>query len=184
MIESAGSIQTIKSFLDGDEFRAYLAGLDLDAARDAISKAKRANNPDGQIWSAVNHLESAHQKNRKTYNKGVTPLLPAYETMEIIDALSLDMEVLCLMAMCYRLLRENRLCQETLDEVGELHKRHAEAWKFVDDTYPKVAYKVITIFADPRTYASLFRRYILGKQPPVGVSPEQLRELRSKLVKS
>lgn len=116
LIDAASTVTSLRDFILGGNFAELFADAELAAAKEALRKSNLARNPQGQVWSAVNHLETAHhayQKEHKSKDRPWDSMGAAthYAVMRNKDAYSLT-----LMATCYAFLKEKSLCRQALDE--------------------------------------------------------------------
>ena len=108
-------LQTLQSFVLSGDISKILIDPELAAARDAFAKAKIADEPRAQIWSAINHLEAAHQRLNAIHSDDTWLTTPDRLTFKQRMA-EKDRFVLCLMATCYRALDELELCRDVLGQ--------------------------------------------------------------------
>jgi hypothetical protein len=59
LVAAAKSANSIVSFVEGGALASAFAGIGIQLAKDALSKASHAKDKRAQVWSAINHLESA-----------------------------------------------------------------------------------------------------------------------------
>ncbi|WP_406326802.1 hypothetical protein [Streptomyces sp. NBC_00203] len=105
--------QTVRGFIEGGPLTDALADLGLEAALDALGKSPDARDRRSQVWSAVNHLEAANAAYSSVVNKRgkfLTWTAPAH--LELV--VNRRRYILCLMAICYRYLEEEKLCHQAL----------------------------------------------------------------------
>src|SRR5262245_1042789 len=108
------NISALKEFVTKGELGTCIGEIEFQAAREALSKAKIASDPAGQLWSAVNHLETAHHALSSQYkNRGAF-----YDSMakrfKMDIAAATDRRGLFYMAICYSCLGEWRLALRAL----------------------------------------------------------------------
>lgn len=147
LVAAAENAASVRAFIEGAEFQEMLAaigGVELDAARDALKKRKHARDPRQQVWSAVNHLETAHVAFRRGCQSKTRKYLAGTRWSRACD---LDVITLCLMALCYRYLGEAEL----------MHRAISDAWKAYNiqhDAHPATIFvQVASTFVNPVTYA-------------------------------
>lgn len=121
LLALAQNAQKLYQAITTGEIAEMLTDNDLAAARDAFRKVQLAEDREAQIWSAVNHLESAHSKllslchNKRAYISSTNQFLRRMEEK--------DRYVLCVMACCYFVLQEKKLCLETLEMAEAIPER-------------------------------------------------------------
>ena len=102
LINNIRTISLLKTYVFNGSLAEVLTDSELNAAREAMDKAKRAADKRSQIWSAVNHLEAVHARLEKEYKKGAIISWGKYQYAERMR--DKDQWVLSLMATCYRAL--------------------------------------------------------------------------------
>ena len=112
LIGLAQNLYKLQHAVRTGEIEEILSDSDLEAARDAFRKVSLANDRTAQIWSAVNHLESAHSKIRSAYYKKKSYVLG--KAMFLDRMQKKDRYVLCVLSICYYFLGEKKLCIQSL----------------------------------------------------------------------
>jgi hypothetical protein len=106
---------TAVKFVEGGPLAEALAELNMNSAISALNKAQNARDKRAQVWSAVNHLESAQSalESKLCGGRGTAQwVLRAHNW----DTLRLKRcYVLALMAICYRYLEEEKLAQQAIE---------------------------------------------------------------------
>ena len=112
------TLASLKRYVEKGGLASDLAQLDLEAAATALKKSEMAQDPASQMWSAINHLESAETKYLSLYTDKV--FARAAWNNEVRNEYWSDLvKVRLLMAACYLYLGETRLCLSALDSVRD-----------------------------------------------------------------
>jgi hypothetical protein len=114
---------TAARFVEGGPLAEGLAALGLSAALTSMDKAATADDKRSQIWSAINHLESAQAA---LESKLLGPRGKTQAMLRGGNFLVLKMKrqyVLALMAICYRYLGEEDLAQQAIER-GRYNPHH------------------------------------------------------------
>jgi len=114
LLKNIGTLKRLKDYVFNGDIVEVMADDELAAAREAIDKAKIAADQKSQIWSAINHLEAAHQRLKRTYygKTSWSPPTALYRQRMVYK----DQWVLCLMAVCYRAVDDVAPCRRVLNE--------------------------------------------------------------------
>lgn len=120
LFAAARSVAQLERFLSQGEVTQLLVDPLMNAARDAFGKVPSAADPRQQLWSAVNHLESAHHTLRVVYGNAWPIQLLASRLVYLGRMAHKDRLVLCLMACCYRVLSERKLCESAIAEADKV----------------------------------------------------------------
>lgn len=154
------SLQALRIFIMEGGVVEILADTDLAAARTAFAKIRHAKNPHQQLWSSINHLEVAHERFRRIYHGKNSLFIQGSVYFERIS--HKDRFVLCLMASCYKLLGEDTLCRQSLDQAAAIDDERF--WSLGGGGVGDLVVGIL----DPRTYRELYVR-ITGQNFKVDV---------------
>jgi hypothetical protein len=119
------SAERLRQAVTTGEIAEIISDAELEAARQALLKVNVAVEPKQQIWSAINHLEAAHERLKRIYSSKWGILTS--KRLQMLRMLEKDRFVLCLMASCYFVLDEMTLCRKALDEAEEADVGGADA---------------------------------------------------------
>jgi hypothetical protein len=108
----------LKAFVESDDFATILADIECQAASAAIRNSKNAVDARAQIWSAVNHLETAYTAtlHRVKALLSTHTITPDSLTGVLGDKLRCYK---CMLAICYAALGEAQLCKQALADAWE-----------------------------------------------------------------
>jgi hypothetical protein len=170
LFEVVSTARGLRDYILNGEMASLLGELELTAAQEALNKATLARDPESQVWSAVNHLESAHVGFRSTY-KGQGRWYHSAATRCAQEvAAAKDRWVLCLMACCYKLLGEPKLCLKALELAEEAH--------VFGETEPVLStFTIMFQVWDPRLW---YHSYLGNKVPHL--TPTDVLNLRNRLL--
>jgi len=108
--------KSLDDFID-NELGEALCDVNLHAAAEALKKSSSASDKKSQIWSVINHLESAEASISSSYynrfNSGTSP----YGAENNLAKLKY---ILTLMAICYMRVSEEELAGRTLYKIRTL----------------------------------------------------------------
>lgn len=147
LLSAAKDVKALYVFIMEGDVIEIIIDAELGAAKTAFFKIKHANSPDQQLWSAINHLEAAHERLRRTYHGKTAALIEGGAYLERMA--NKDRFTLCLMASCYKILGEETLCRRALDEAKQIDEERPLS------TYSNVMQVPLTLL-DPRTYRELY----------------------------
>lgn len=145
LLAAIKTAKALEEFIRKGELADVISDVELASAKTALEKSKIANNPNAQVWSAINHLETAHQALLKSY-KGKGTFYDMMATRFKMDiAAKKDRWVLTLMAICYKFLGELELCKSAIEETKHAHTE--------DEVAPVISY-ILTVpqILDPRVW--------------------------------
>ena len=111
LINAIKTLNTLKSFVFSGDIAKIIIDPELLAAKEAFEKVKFASDPKQQIWSAINHLEAAHNRLKEIYSRDSYLMDQLTFKERMVEK---DKWALCLMATCYKAVDEIDLCQKTL----------------------------------------------------------------------
>ena len=108
--------RTAAGFVEGGPLGEALAELELAAARSALEKAPEARDRNAQVWSVVNHLESAQAaiESKLVGWRGAGHL--AVRGANFMRLAMRREQILAVMAVCYIYLGENELARRAVDD--------------------------------------------------------------------
>jgi hypothetical protein len=161
---------TAARFVEGGPLADGLAALNVSAAITSMDKAATAHDKRSQIWSAINHLESAEAalESKLLGWRGKTHFMVRSGNFLLLKV-KRDY-VLAFMAICYRYLGEENLAQQAIER-GR-HNPHS-------DLGPgPIAVGAITglTMLDFLRYEEMGRKYIVDwdrfELPPRGLPPQ------------
>jgi hypothetical protein len=118
LLGAAANVQSIVEFITGGQFVKTLQAVgyaEYTAAIDALLKLPYAKDSRSVVWSAVNHLESAHAMFRRLY-KEAGFIREALDGTGLNEPMLKDVLTLSLMSICYRYLGEKELMLRAIDE--------------------------------------------------------------------
>lgn len=126
---------------------------ELAAAKDAFRKVPMALDAKQQVWSAINHLEAAHERLKAVYFGRGAPFF--YGDQHYFARLSQkDRYILCFMACCYNFPGEAALCEDALAAADAIEWRRCFGWTIWPTKgsfiYPRAAGEVIRSFFSPQ----------------------------------
>jgi hypothetical protein len=153
IMASLKAARTIGAFVETGQLEAALSDIGMAAAVNALQKVPHADQRNMPVWSAVNHLEGAEAALVAALRRRAKLIFWANPLRgEVLD--EKRKYVLCLMAICYRYLREEQLALQALERAGEevnedpfdmANERLLNTWGFL-------------LLVNPLTYIGLARR--------------------------
>ena len=117
-VKAAG---TVVRFIEGGPLAEGLAELNIAAAATDLDKARTARDKRAQVWSAVNHLESAEAALSSTV-VGRPGQVQFALRMVNVNLLKRKLDYTrALMAVCYRYLGEEELARQAIERGRHRH---------------------------------------------------------------
>ena len=135
LVVAAKTARTVVKFVEGGPLGDALTELNMTAAATALRKAGDAEDKRAQVWSAVNHLESAEAAIEKQLQR---KRLAALNPQRFGKVMSKYQFIKGLMAICYRYLDEEALAEQALANAKNPPK-------FVHEFYSEVAYGLVLV---------------------------------------
>lgn len=158
LVNAAINLETLRKFVLEGNLHEMIADADLMAARDALEKRKLANNPDDQIKSAINHMESAIGNYKQILKKEVTIFSSLYKFRLLHDISNKCVLTFCLMAICCKLVGEEELCIKAFEHAKEYLNgpiKTSAAKKFHSTIFWPLA--IVPQLLDPRVWRQHFK---------------------------
>jgi hypothetical protein len=115
---SLKAVKTIADFVETGQLEEALSDIGMAAAVNALQKVPHTDQPGMQVWSAVNHLEGAEAALTAALRRRAKLMFWA-NPLRQDDLEEKRRYVLCLMAICYRYLRQEQLALQALERVFE-----------------------------------------------------------------
>jgi hypothetical protein len=114
LFDAVRTATSVIAFIEGGGLEADLGALELKAALAGLQSAKIASDRRAQIWSVVNHLETADVSLSDAISRHdiVTLAVRSYARDTDVGKLFL---VRCIMAACYFYLKERELFERSID---------------------------------------------------------------------
>lgn len=144
---------SIMTFVEESGYDA-LFFTELNAARNALSKASLARDPNAQVWNCISHLESAESNIERRLK--YLPLKAIYNHPKLeLDVYKLSY-IKAFMATCYKYLNENELMESKLTELNSDAKDYFARLDFITTDYenltPGEAFK---LFFNPVSWVEM-----------------------------
>ena len=151
-----GALGSISKFVDNDGLANVLADIGLDAAYRTLARSHLANDPAGEVRSAINSLLEADASLRRQIEQRQF----LYEGLRPVQLINLTMKrrlILSLVAICYLLKDEKALARTYIDEAQDVGQ-HVADQGFVGMLPGGVVEIAVTVI-NPATYLDLRKRY-------------------------
>lgn len=122
IVSAVQSYNSVCKFVTGGELLeavSTIGDIELEAARLALDGSRMARNPEAQVWSAINHLQTAliaYRKGHKNLSTGFKKNLSYSSTTVVLRKLRW---VSCLMAVCYLYVGEIELAKDAVKAARE-----------------------------------------------------------------
>jgi hypothetical protein len=111
-------LMSLYDYIEERGLEIDLAHLQARAAKEALTKAQIALDQRSQLWSVINHLESAEVALESYVSRGL--LLKASLRPATLDVAKSDLVYIrTIMSVCYIYLGEKNLALRTLDKLDE-----------------------------------------------------------------
>lgn len=108
LFKISGTVISVAKYIEGGGIEKDLASLELYAAKDALHKSKAALDKRSQIWSVINHLETAEASLYKSVTSRKQMRIALNGFSRDVD-ISYLFDVCLMMASCYIYLDEHGL---------------------------------------------------------------------------
>ena len=131
MLDLAATLKaagTLKRFIEDGGLEEVTGSIGVAAAHEAVRKARHAQDPRSQVWSAINHLEEAEQSYQRMSKRRN---LYYFNEAKYVDSLERLRSVRLLIAACYRYLGEPRLCEEALRRAQQVRDESEDGIAFM-----------------------------------------------------
>lgn len=168
LLKLAKDLSQLRSSVLEGSVADIIVDPELAAAKEAFRKVRLARDPRQQVWSAINHLESAHELLKATYFHRNLPFLDGEKTY-LFRLSQKDRYVLCLMACCYKALDEEELSETSLAEADSID------WRRYFGGYTRGN---IFSFFEPRFWTETARQIL---SPPEPVLVDHFRQALGKV---
>jgi hypothetical protein len=113
LLATIKAAKTLSSFVEGGALGEALSDAGLRAAHDALEKVPDAMADGQQVWSAINHLEFADAALAQLFARRGEALLWS-RRIRFWELVGKRRYILCLMAVCYRYVGEEKLARRAL----------------------------------------------------------------------
>lgn len=121
-VKAAQSVRTFIAWLNGGGAARILADIELEAAAAAFRNLNLTLDAKAQLWNAINHLETAYYASYSQLKDGGHSLKYAFllHRRNLSELRSRCELLVCLLAVCYKLLGEEQLVVKQLEELHKL----------------------------------------------------------------
>jgi hypothetical protein len=156
LFATAGSARAIAKFVEGGGLSNAVADLGIEAAEDALSKVNHADDKRSQVWSAVNHLESAQVAAKDAFQRGKMVLF-YLRSLKGMEVLTKRAYIFGLQAICYRYLGEKELMDRALSGIDYIYDVEVEEFDWKNRSPLVGGPAVVGFFLSPFNWADFAR---------------------------
>jgi hypothetical protein len=173
LVAAVSSGKKLHDFVNSSSLGDALAEIELDAAYQALAKVSDAKDKASQLWSVVNHLETAEVAAEKASRSPYGILDPVY-SYECYDR---RVVIIVLLAIIYKYLGEEKLCMSTMDKLLNPPRTTPSKWQRLGDKYGIMALPILGVPWMITCMVRLAMRLVTGKSAPPHMSQTRIETI-------
>jgi hypothetical protein len=181
LMAAVSSGKKLHDFANSSSLGEALAEIQLDAAYQALEKVSEAKDRVSQLWSVVNHLETAEVAAQRAENS----LYNYVDAVHSDEARNRRVVIVVLLAIIYKYLGEEKLCMSTLDKLINPPVPTRSKWEQILIKLEPVLYVPwMIIFLIPNVITGnvrLVTRLVTGKSAPPRIRRSQIEIIKQRL---